>query len=149
MSALYPPGPSIGGMMTKNGGAQQDRKRKRPPNSGSILLENQENQMLFGLLGSDNVSLSAGVVELLEARNHKWNCTNRGVVSLVKDYRNRAYFIRLFDILEGHQLWEFRLYRGFELIDQQHCANLLTFETELDGHVYGLNFSSGITSIND
>ncbi|KAK6027550.1 hypothetical protein OSTOST_06419 [Ostertagia ostertagi] len=96
-----------------------ERKKRRPPNTGSKLLERQENEMLFSIIGPDNVSLSAAVVELLFVESRQWKLTFRGVISLVKDYQNRAYFLRLYDILSGRKLWDFRLYvfqAFFELI---------------------------------
>ncbi|KAE9421214.1 hypothetical protein Angca_004103 [Angiostrongylus cantonensis] len=119
-----------------------ERKRRRPPNTGSKLLERQENEMLFSILGADNVSLSAAVVELLFVENKQWKLTFRGVVSLVKDYQNRAYFLRLYDILSGRKLWDFRLYKGFRAVGYGNCPYLLTFEDESRRQSYGLNFSS-------
>ncbi|KAL6739006.1 hypothetical protein Aduo_012499 [Ancylostoma duodenale] len=135
-----------------------DRKKRRPPNTGSKLLERQENEMLFSIIGPDNISLSAAVVELLFVESRQWKLTFRGVISLIKvtsllfrtwyeldllqDYQNRAYFLRLYDILSGRKLWDFRLYRGFQAVSYGNCPCLLTFEDESRGHVYGLNFAS-------
>ncbi|KAK6747250.1 hypothetical protein RB195_000455 [Necator americanus] len=119
-----------------------DRKKRRPPNTGSKLLERQENEMLFSIIGPDNISLSAAVVELLFVESRQWKLTFRGVISLVKDYQNRAYFLRLYDILSGRKLWDFRLYRGFQAVSYGNCPCLLTFEDESRRHVYGLNFAS-------
>ncbi|VDM69669.1 unnamed protein product [Strongylus vulgaris] len=60
--------------------------------------------MLFSIIGPDNISLSAAVVELLFVESRQWKLTFRG------DYQNRAYFLRLYDILSGRKLWDFRLY---------------------------------------
>ncbi|KAK6060089.1 hypothetical protein COOONC_02258 [Cooperia oncophora] len=87
-----------------------ERRRRRPMNTGSKLLERQENEMLFSIIGADNFSLSAAVVELLFVENRQWRLTFRGVISLVKDYQKRAYFLRLYDILSGQKLWDFKLY---------------------------------------
>uniref|UniRef100_A0A1I7XRY5 WH1 domain-containing protein n=1 Tax=Heterorhabditis bacteriophora TaxID=37862 RepID=A0A1I7XRY5_HETBA len=119
-----------------------DRRKKRPPNTGSKVLETQENQMLFSILGQDNVSLSAAVVELLTVEGRQWKLMFRGVLSLVKDYPNRAYFMRLYDILSGREMWSFRLYKGFKSIGYGNCPHLLTFEDESHRLVFGLNFVS-------
>ncbi|KAJ1372635.1 hypothetical protein KIN20_034837 [Parelaphostrongylus tenuis] len=121
---------------------ENERKRKRPPNTGSKLLERQENEMLFTIIGPDNVSLSAAVVELLFVESRQWKLTFRGVISLIKDYQNRAYFLRLYDILSGRKLWDFRLYKGFRVVGYGNCPFLLTFEDESHRQVYGLNFAS-------
>lgn len=64
--------------------AEGERRKRRPPNTGSKLLERQENEMLFSIIGPDNVSLSAAVVELLFVESRQWKLTFRGVISLIK-----------------------------------------------------------------
>ncbi|EJW86387.1 hypothetical protein WUBG_02700 [Wuchereria bancrofti] len=85
------------------------RPKKRPPNTGALLFNSVENGTLFSLLGHDCVSLAAGVVQLLKSdpRNPGvWIKAHRGVVSLVKDYDKRAYFLRLYDIYRKQYLWQ-------------------------------------------
>ncbi|CAJ0602492.1 unnamed protein product [Cylicocyclus nassatus] len=139
MSTCYQSTVPVNPPLSYTGG---DRKKRRPPNAGSKLLERQENEMLFSIIGPDNISLTAAVVELLFVENRQWKLMFRGVISLVKDYQNRAYFLRLYDILSGRKLWDFRLYRGFQAVSYGNCPFLLTFEDESRRNVYGLNFSS-------
>lgn len=82
------------------------KKRERPPNAGSSMLNNQENQTLFSLLGHDCISLTAGVAQLLRGENRMWRKINVGVISLVKDYNKRSYVLRLYDVVKREQLWE-------------------------------------------
>ncbi|MCP9266167.1 BMA-WSP-1 [Dirofilaria immitis] len=102
-----------------------------------------ENNTLFSLLGHDCISLAAGVVQLLKSdpRNPGvWVKAHRGVVSLVKDYDKRAYFLRLYDIYRKQYLWQQMLYKNFHASQPLGCSYLLTFEG--DDCVFGLNFSS-------
>ncbi|VDP14194.1 unnamed protein product, partial [Onchocerca flexuosa] len=119
------------------------RPKKRPPNTGALLFNSVENSMLFSLLGHDCISLAAGVVQLLKSDPQNpgvWIKTHRGVVSLVKDYDKRAYFLRLYDIYRKQYLWQQMLYKNFHASQPLGCPHLLTFEG--DECVFGLNFSS-------
>ncbi|VDO27758.1 unnamed protein product [Haemonchus placei] len=104
--------------------------------------------MLFSILGPDNVSLSAAVVELLFVENRQWKLTFRGVISLVKllGLPEPGIFstpVRHFEHSEivGLQTVSF-LYRGFQAGLYANCPCLLTFEDESHRQVYGLNFAS-------
>ncbi|CAI5447152.1 unnamed protein product [Caenorhabditis angaria] len=139
--SVYPPTPS---MSMIPGGADK-RRAKRPPNVGSRELTNQENEMLFSLVGPDCVSLTAAVVQLLKSDRGTWRVDlPHGVVSLVKDYQQRAYCLRIYDILDERILWDFRLYKGFRVQNFAQCHKLLAFEQSesADGSIYGLNFHS-------
>lgn len=81
-------------------------KKRRPENSGSKLLTNAENQLMFEILGSNRISLAAAVVQLLRASGGQWQHLHVGVVSLVKDYERKLYALKLFDIYNGNMLWE-------------------------------------------
>uniref|UniRef100_A0A0N5AQC3 WH1 domain-containing protein n=1 Tax=Syphacia muris TaxID=451379 RepID=A0A0N5AQC3_9BILA len=108
-------------------GSKEHRKRDRPTNNGSRLLTDGENAIFFSLLGHDCFSLAAGIVQLLKSdpnRPRTWLQVCGGIITLVKDYGKRAYFLR------------YKNFQGFATI----CPNLLYFEG--DDCVYGLNFSS-------
>uniref|UniRef100_A0A8R1HT02 WH1 domain-containing protein n=2 Tax=Caenorhabditis japonica TaxID=281687 RepID=A0A8R1HT02_CAEJA len=102
--------------------------------------------MLFQLVGPDAVSLTAAVVQLLKSDRGAWRVDlPHGVISLVKDYAQRAYFLRIFDILDERVVWDFKLYKAFRAQSFPQCRKLLAFEhTESgdDGVVIGLNFFS-------
>ncbi|KHN83581.1 Wiskott-Aldrich syndrome protein [Toxocara canis] len=128
---------------------RRHRKKERPPNSGAQLLNASENQTLFSLLGHDCISLAAGVVQLLKAdpQNARfWTRVHVGVISLVKDYEKRAYFLRLYEIFKKQFAWEQMLYKNFRASSAPTCPNLLTFEG--DECVFGLNFSSREEAVN-
>uniref|UniRef100_A0A914CBA7 WASp n=1 Tax=Acrobeloides nanus TaxID=290746 RepID=A0A914CBA7_9BILA len=119
---------------------QMRKKRERPPNTGSKLLANHENQVLYSLLGNDCISLAAGVVQLLRGENRTWRKFHVGVISLVKDYNKRSYVLRLYDIQKNVLLWEQTLYKNFRAKEYASHRTLLAFEG--DTCVYGLNFSN-------
>lgn len=82
------------------------KPKERPVNTGSKLLTRPENELMFEVLGSERVSLVAGVVQLLKAAHGHWQHVDVGVVSLVKDYQRKVYVLTLFEIYNGKQLWE-------------------------------------------
>ncbi|CAB3409126.1 unnamed protein product [Caenorhabditis bovis] len=138
--SVYPPSPA----MIYNG-TPDKRKTKRPPNVGSRELSNQENEMFFQLIGPDAVSLTAAIVQLLKSDRGSWQIElPHGVISLVKDYAHRAYFIRIFDILEEQMVYEFKLYKGFQAKSFPSCSKLLAYQPDQygDGPIVGLNFYS-------
>ncbi|VDK64976.1 unnamed protein product [Anisakis simplex] len=89
--------------------SRRPRKKERPQNQGATLLNASENEILYSLLGHDCISLAAGVVQLLRADPHNarvWTRAHVGVVSLVKDYPKRSYFLRLYEIFKNKFVWE-------------------------------------------
>ncbi|VDK55593.1 unnamed protein product [Anisakis simplex] len=113
------------------------------------MLNASENEILYSLLGHDCISLAAGVVQLLRADPHNarvWTRAHVGVVSLVKDYPKRSYFLRLYEIFKNKFVWEQMLYKNFRVSSTATCPNLLTFEG--DECMYGLNFSDREEAIN-
>uniref|UniRef100_A0A915IF27 Neural Wiskott-Aldrich syndrome protein n=1 Tax=Romanomermis culicivorax TaxID=13658 RepID=A0A915IF27_ROMCU len=119
--------------------------RKRPANKGSALLTPQENDALFRLLGHDNYTLATGVVQILSAeppRVQEWQKKNVGVVCFVKDYAERGYFIRAYDLQKYSIIFEQPFYDEFFVRQRvnDNAPELVTFEG--DNIVYGLNFTS-------
>jgi hypothetical protein len=126
-------------MYQQQGGRGESARKRRPENSGSKQLKREENELMFEILGTDRISLAAGVVQLLRASNGQWQHVHVGVVSMVKDYQRKIYALKLFDIYNGNMLWEQILYKSFSVKSYPRCPKLLSFES--DDCVYGLNFS--------
>uniref|UniRef100_A0A8C2PZ10 WASP like actin nucleation promoting factor b n=2 Tax=Cyprinus carpio TaxID=7962 RepID=A0A8C2PZ10_CYPCA len=115
-------------------------KRRRPGiNVGSILLTPQENEVLSNYLGKKCTSLSSAVVQVYGAdRNSSWVKKCCGVACLVKDSSQRSYFIRVFDMKEGKQLFGQELYNNFSINFSR--PYFITFAG--DTCQIGLNFAS-------
>ncbi|XP_026222998.1 wiskott-Aldrich syndrome protein isoform X2 [Anabas testudineus] len=87
--------------------------KAKPDNIRSSLLSIQENEKLEELLGRRCASMATAVAQLLMALPHSpsvWSVQNTGVVCFVKDNPQRSYFIRMFDLKAGRQVWEQELY---------------------------------------
>ncbi|XP_067248453.1 uncharacterized protein [Chanodichthys erythropterus] len=112
------------------------RLQKTVRNIGSILLTQEENEVLFSLLGRKCISLCSAVVHVYGADRSLKKCS--GVACLVKDCLYRSYFIRVFDIKEGKILFDQDLTSNFTINSSR--SDFITF----DGDVYqfSLNFVS-------
>ncbi|KAL8569407.1 hypothetical protein ACOMHN_054122 [Nucella lapillus] len=115
--------------------------KQRPANSPSMLLHSSENDTLFNVIGRGCVTLASGVVQLYLADQPdrvRWNKRCCGVACFVKDNPKRSYFIRVYDVKKGQQIWEQELYNQFRYKTPREYFH--TFE----GHscVVGLNFAS-------
>ncbi|CAJ0933225.1 unnamed protein product, partial [Mesorhabditis belari] len=130
---------------TNYGVTSRGMNKKRPANSGSDTLNASENEALFACLPFDCYSLYAAVAEVLEGKpnERRWIRLHSGVLALVKDYENRAYFLRAFDIMNRRVLWSEKMYKNFTATAFPHCVNLLAFESE-NGQIFGLNFAHSI-----
>lgn len=89
----------------------------KPENKKSQLLYDDENALIFSLLGRKCWSLSTAVIQLLLSRppDHlKWDIKCTGVVCFVRDNPKRSYFIRVYDFDRKMLIWEQELYTSFE-----------------------------------
>ncbi|XP_052410673.1 actin nucleation-promoting factor WASL isoform X2 [Carassius gibelio] len=113
---------------------------KRPAiNSGSILLTPQENEVLFSHLEKKCTSLCSAVVQVYGAdRNSSWVKKCCGVACVVKDGAQRSYFIKVFDMKEGRQLFDQELYNNFSF----SCSRPYFITFAGDTCQIGLNFAS-------
>ncbi|OWF35295.1 Wiskott-Aldrich syndrome protein [Mizuhopecten yessoensis] len=119
----------------------QRKNRPRSSNSASLLLDNSENEQLYGMLGRGCVSLATGVVQLYTAdppSRNRWTKRFCGVACFIKDNPNRSYFIRVFDVKKNQMIWEQEIYNQFRYKAPREYFH--TFEAE-DVQA-GLNFAS-------
>ncbi|XP_049330937.1 WASP like actin nucleation promoting factor b isoform X2 [Astyanax mexicanus] len=113
--------------------------QRRPTNVGSILLTSQENDALYAYLGKKCTTLSSAVVQVYAGdRNSSWKKRCCGVACLVKDISLRSYFIRVYDLKDGKNLFEQEFYNDFAIRFPR--SYFLTFAG--DASQMGLNFAS-------
>uniref|UniRef100_A0A8C0YSU3 WASP like actin nucleation promoting factor b n=1 Tax=Cyprinus carpio carpio TaxID=630221 RepID=A0A8C0YSU3_CYPCA len=113
--------------------------RRPASNVGSILLTPQENEGFFKHLGKKCTSLCSAVVQVYGAdRNSSWVKKCCGVACLVKDSSQRSYFIRVFDMKDGRQLFDQELYNNFSV----NCSRPYFITFAGDTCQIGLNFAS-------
>ncbi|KAM6929096.1 actin nucleation-promoting factor WAS-like [Lycodopsis pacificus] len=106
----------------------------------SSLLNSQENEQLEELLGRRCASMAAAVAQLFMALPHSpsmWSLQHTGVVCFIKDNPQRSYFIRMFDLKTGSQVWEQEIYN--QLVYSSPQPYFHTFAA--DDCQVGLNFA--------
>ena len=72
-------------------------------NVPSMCLSDEENELLFMLVGSRKQSKASAVVQMYHAQvdnrpDNLWTKFKTGVVCFVKDNPKRSYYIRLYDL---------------------------------------------------
>lgn len=69
-------------------------------NVPSNSLTQEENDLLFTLIGNRKQTKASAVVQLFQAQHDhsQWNKFKTGVVCFVKDNVKKSYYIRLFDL---------------------------------------------------
>uniref|UniRef100_A0A7E4V320 WH1 domain-containing protein n=1 Tax=Panagrellus redivivus TaxID=6233 RepID=A0A7E4V320_PANRE len=135
----YPAAHSYGHNNYHGAGQSIPKNKKRPSNSGSRFLTDDENALLFSMLGNDCISLAAGICQLYRADNGHWTRVVTGVIALVKDYNRRAYVLRMYNLDTQTLSWEQILYRLFQANYYPSVPRFLSFEG--DQAVYGLSFA--------
>ncbi|XP_053572634.1 actin nucleation-promoting factor WASL isoform X2 [Bombina bombina] len=122
-----------------NTAVPNNKASRKVTNCGSLLLTQQENDTLYGYLGKKCVTVNSAVVQLFVSdRNSSWTKKCCGVVCLVKDNPQRSYFIRVYDIKDGRQLYEQELYYNFMYYSPRVYFHTFTG----DACQVGLNFAN-------
>ncbi|CAG2056445.1 unnamed protein product [Timema podura] len=98
---------------------------------GSTLLQHEENEQIFRLLGSRCQTLATAVVQLFltDPPDHSvWRRRDAGVLCLVKDNQRRSYFFRLFCLSRRQMVWEHEVYNTMDYKSPKPFLH--TFEAE-------------------
>lgn len=118
--------------MSINGNRNPQRSQRKPPpqNAPSVLLNDQENRCLFGLLGKKCVTMATGVAQvfLANGNNGMWMKCCTGVCCFVKDNIKRSYFIRVYSLKKSVLQWEQEMYNEFKYLAPR--PYFLTFDTD-------------------
>ncbi|SPP80773.1 neural Wiskott-Aldrich syndrome protein isoform X1 [Drosophila guanche] len=128
-------------MRTSQDGQQAAALSRPKLNASSTMLNPEENEAVFKMLGRKCQTLNTAVVQIYKtegnAHSH-WKKKHTGVVCFVKDSAIRSYFLRAYCLIKSELIWEHEIYDGMQIVRSRPF--LLTFEGS-DGHV-GLNFVS-------
>lgn len=107
----------------------------------SILLTQEENDLVFNLVGYKCVTLATTVIELYTTggpRNAEWYLRETGVLCLVKDSNKKSYFFRVYCPIRKRLLWEHEVYNNIQYITPTKFLH--TFEAE--NCIAGFNFAN-------
>ncbi|KAJ8682447.1 hypothetical protein QAD02_018239 [Eretmocerus hayati] len=114
---------------------------------GSVLLETEENDQLFGLIGNRCHCLAAGVIQLYltEPPHDKWIKRSTGIITLIRDTSERSLFLRLYCIQKRVMLWEHEVYDSveykapldyFHTFEAENCMVAFNFASKSDAIVF-------------
>lgn len=116
-------------------------KSQNNTNHPSLLLNQQQNNLVFSLLGKRCYTLATAVVQLVlsEPKSlNKWSLKTTGVVCFVKDHPRKSYFIKVYDCDKRQLTWQQEIYPSFEYKTPRPYFH--TFEAQ--DCIVGLNFAS-------
>uniref|UniRef100_A0A8D2JHY8 Actin nucleation-promoting factor WAS n=1 Tax=Varanus komodoensis TaxID=61221 RepID=A0A8D2JHY8_VARKO len=114
--------------------------RGQQQNTPSSLLEDNENQQVFELLGRKCTAMVTTVAQLflaLPQGSRSWSKQGCGVLCFVKDNPKRSYFIRFYNLKNSKMIWEQELYT--QLVYTSATSYFHTFPG--DECNVGLNFT--------
>ncbi|THD25431.1 Neural Wiskott-Aldrich syndrome protein [Fasciola hepatica] len=108
-------------------------------NSRSNLLDATENDTLHSLVGRGCLALAVAVVRLYTVKDiHQWLYKCCGVACFIRDKNVRAFFIRVFDIINQQLIFEQELY-----LEMVYTRALTQFHViQSDAGPMGISFAS-------
>ncbi|OAF69382.1 hypothetical protein A3Q56_02868 [Intoshia linei] len=116
-------------------------------NSESKMLSDNENQKLFNIIGERQQTLSTTVVQLFGSNTNinypVWRKICFGVITFIKDYRRKNYFVRIWNISNERMLKEICFFSTTEYIIVNKYFHKIK---QQDGDIFGLNFANEIES---
>lgn len=116
-------------------------KSQNNTNHPSLLLNQQQNNLVFSLLGKRCYTLATAVVQLVLTEPtslNEWSLKATGVVCFVKDHPKKSYFIKVYDCDNRRLTWQQEIYPSFEYKTPRPYFH--TFEAH--DCIVGLNFAS-------
>nr|XP_053632723.1 actin nucleation-promoting factor WASL-like [Cherax quadricarinatus] len=90
--------------------------KQTPPNKPSSLLTQEENDIIFHLLGARCQTLSTAVVQVFGTdgpHHNSWRKRYFGTAIFTKDNVQRSYYIQVYDIVVAKRVFEQELYNQF------------------------------------
>ena len=108
-------------------------------NKPSVLLDKEQNQLLYSLLGDRCTTLSTSVVKLMIPKQYslEWGTRFNVVVCFVKDRPQKSYSIRLYDLAKRELFWELDIKKQFSY----RRENPLFHRFRIDGSFNCLKFT--------
>uniref|UniRef100_A0A1I8I9X7 WH1 domain-containing protein n=1 Tax=Macrostomum lignano TaxID=282301 RepID=A0A1I8I9X7_9PLAT len=107
-----------------------------PTNKPSELLDNDENNLVFSLLGPKCITLATTVAQLYYGENNRWTHMGTGILCFVRDANVRSFFLRFYDIEQRKMLFEQEIYKNMAY-DNKYA---FFHQVEADNCVVGFNF---------
>ncbi|CAF1010902.1 unnamed protein product [Rotaria sp. Silwood1] len=126
-------------------------RQQRPTHNPSKNLQQHELSNLYDILGSNCVTLSTAVAQVLHGYNGTWRKQACGVFCFVKDYQNRSYCFRLYDLRSRLSIYEelvpasLRLEKALDVFytfDGSNCKIGINFVDRDEAQTFSHHFHS-------
>lgn len=146
MSTLVQPNPLPHYPQMANG-----ERQGRPSNVTSKNLSQIESQNLYDILGTSRITLATAVAQILHGNNGSWRKQACGVFCFVKDYDNKNYYFRLYDLKARRSIYEelapgsLRLEKAsdvFYTFDGSNCKIGINFVDRDEAQTFSYSFHS-------
>lgn len=109
-----------------------DNRNSTKVSKSSTYLSNEENELVFRLVGRRSISQCTTVAQLYltEGPTHsRWIKKFTGALCFVKDNAKRTYYCRMFCLMRHEMVWEQEMYDTIDLARSR--PYLLTFEGQV------------------
>ena len=98
----------------------------------SSYLSNEENELVFRLVGRRCISQCTTVAQLYQTEgptHSRWIKKHTGALCFVKDNGKRSYYCRMFCLMRHEMVWEHEMYDTIDIARTR--PYLLTFEGQV------------------
>lgn len=109
-----------------------DNRNSTKVSKSSTYLSNEENELVFRLVGRRSVSQCLAVAQVFQTEgptHSRWMKKHTGALCFIKDNSKRSYFCRMFCLMRHEMIWEQEMYDTIDI--HQTRPYLLTFEGQV------------------
>ncbi|CAF1380692.1 unnamed protein product [Rotaria sp. Silwood1] len=123
--------------------------QQHPRHNPSKNLSANELQCLYDILGKNCVTLGTAVAKISHDSDGTWIEQACGVFCFVKDYHNRSYYFRLYDLKLGNAIYEERAPSSLHLVkvsdafytfDGSNCKIGINFDDDDEAQTFSHHF---------
>lgn len=109
-----------------------DNRSSTKASKNSTHLSNEENELVFRLVGRRSVSQCTTIAQLYQTEgptNSRWIKKHTGALCFIKDNGKRSYYCRMFCLMRHEMVWEQEMYDTIDITRTR--PYLLTFEGQV------------------
>lgn len=109
-----------------------DNRNSTKVSKSSNQLSNEENELVFRLVGRRSVSQCTTVAQLYQTEgpsHQRWIKKFTGALCFIKDNGKRSYYCRMFCLMRHEMVWEQEMYDTIDIVRTR--PYLLTFEGQV------------------
>lgn len=110
-----------------------DKRISTKESRSSSYLSNEENELVFRLVGRRSVSQCTTVAQLYQTESpthSRWIKRFTGALCFIKDNAKRSYYCRMYCLMRHEMVWEQEMYDTIDIARTR--PYLLTFEGQVN-----------------